>query len=206
MSAQCDLNHPPPRMSERTHTTAADNALLQLVAVGDHAAFAEYYDRVSGPLYSLALKMLGNEQEAQDALQEGMEQLWRKAPTFDPTRSAAFTWSVMLFRSRLLDRLRRRATQTRIMDRVTAAQDDTAQDDSTALHTLTRREDCHIVRKVISTLKEDQRQLLQHAFFTGLSHQDIADQTGRPVGTVKSIIRRALLQLRELLTQEGYQP
>ncbi|MCX6855263.1 MAG: sigma-70 family RNA polymerase sigma factor [Verrucomicrobia bacterium] len=183
----------------------SDNALLQRVAMGDHAAFAQFYDRVSGPLYSLALRMLSDEQDAKDALQEGMEELWRKAPNFDPTRSAAFTWSVMIFRSRLLDRLRSRSSKSRLLEKVTAQTDPISMDDHTSLQSLTRSEDCSLVRRVLSALREEQQELLRHAFFSGWTQQEIADNTGRPLGTVKTTIRRALIELRERLNQEGYE-
>lgn len=183
----------------------SDNALLQRVAMGDHAAFAQFYDRVSGPLYSLALRMLSDEQDAKDALQEGMEELWRKAPNFDPTRSAAFTWSVMIFRSRLLDRLRSRASKGRLLEKVTAQAEPISMDDHTSLQSLTRSEDCSLVRRLLSALREEQQELLRHAFFSGWTQQEIADNTGRPLGTVKTTIRRALIELRERLNQEGYE-
>lgn len=192
-------------MSDRAHNTEADNSLLQRVGTGSHAAFEEFYDRVSGPLYSMALRMLGNEQEAQDALQEGMEHLWRKAPGFDSSRSSAFSWAVMLFRSRLVDRVRRSASQTRTIEKVIAQTDPAQHDDTTAIQSLARREDCQIVRRVMASLREEQQELLHHAFFTGLTQQEIADNTGRPLGTVKTVIRRSLIELRDRLTKEGYE-
>jgi len=191
-------------MPEVEATSDSDNALLEQVAAGDHAAFAQFYDRVSGPLYSMALRMLGSEQEAQDALQEGMEHLWRKAPGFDRSRASAFSWAVMLFRSRLIDRVRRRASQSRMLDQVTAQTDPEAYDDQTAVEALTQRENCTLVRRVMTALRGEQRELLHHAFFSGLTQQEIAEQTGRPLGTVKTVIRRALLELRDRLTREGY--
>lgn len=193
-------------MTERENNTEADNALLLRVAAGDQTAFAQFYDRVAGPLYSMALRMLGNEQDAQDALQEGMEHLWRKAPAFDSSRASAFSWSVMLFRSRLVDRVRHSATQSRTIEKVTAQTDPAEHDDATALSALARREDCHIVRRVMATLREEQQELLRQAFFSGLTQQEIADQTGKPLGTVKTVIRRALIELRDRLSKEGYQP
>lgn len=193
-------------MSEPALSTPSDNALLAKVAGGDHAAFALFYDRVSGPLYSMALRMLGNEQEAQDALQEGMELIWKKAPTFDSSKAAAFSWTVMLFRARLIDRVRRRATQSRMLEKVAGFGDDEVQDDPTAVESLARQEDCSIVRRGLSALKTEQREFLHHAFFSGLTQQEIAESTGRPLGTVKTVIRRALMELRERLTQEGYEP
>jgi RNA polymerase sigma-70 factor, ECF subfamily len=193
-------------MPEPASPPEADNALLLRVATGDTAAFATFYDRMAGPLYSLGLRMLGSEEEARDALQEGMECLWRKAPTFDPTRSAAFTWSVMLFRSRVLDRMRRTHSHARRVQAITAEAPPESHDDSTAVQALVRSEDCLAVRRALSSLKPEQSQLLRLAFFTGLSQSEIAEHTQRPLGTVKSTIRRALLELRERLTQEGYQP
>lgn len=196
----------PSFMQDRPATTDTDNALLQRVATGDHAAFTDYYDRVSGPLYSMARRMLGDEQEAQDALQEGMEHLWRKAPSFDSARASAFSWSVMLFRSRLVDRIRRRATQTRTLEKATAQTDHAAHDDATAVEAMVRGEDCLMVRRALATLADEQQRLLREAFFSGLTQQEIADRTGKPLGTVKTVIRRALIELREQLTREGYQP
>lgn len=183
-----------------------DNALLERVASGDHAAFALYYDRVSGPLFSMALRMLGNEQEAQDALLEGMEHLWQKAPGFDRQRASAFSWAVMLFRSRLIDRVRRRATQARLIENITAQANLDPHDDQSAIERLGRLENCSIVQRALGGLREEQQILLQQAFFSGLTQQEIAEQTGRPLGTVKTIIRRALLELRAQLQREGYEP
>ncbi|MBL9115804.1 MAG: sigma-70 family RNA polymerase sigma factor [Verrucomicrobiaceae bacterium] len=188
--------HPPPDQ---------DLLLLTQVAGGDHAAFTSYYQRVSGPLYSMALRMLnGNEQEARDALQEGMEEIWRKAPTFDPARSSPFTWSVMIFRSRLVDRVRRLASRGRVMEEV-AKEPEPVADEHHALQALTRREDCTLVRRVLAALKSEQQDLLNLAFFSGHTQQEIAERTGRPLGTVKTTIRRALMELKDRLIREGYE-
>jgi len=195
-----------PHMEASASHTEADNALLEQVALGDHVAFGRFYDRVSGPLYSMALRMLNhNEQDAREALQEGLEEIWRKAPAFDSTRSSAFTWAVMIFRSRLVDRVRRSASRGRMMEKLVNREDAEASDEHTALQSLARQEDCRIVRRVLSALKDEQQELLRHAFFSGWTQQEIAENTGRPLGTVKTIIRRALIELRERLSREGYE-
>jgi RNA polymerase sigma-70 factor, ECF subfamily len=196
----------PQTMPDTSANTEIENALLLRVGSGDQQAFASYYDRMAGPLYSLALKMLPSEQEAQDALQEGMERLWRKAATFDPTRSAAFTWSVMVFRSLVLDKLRRSSSRSRTFQKAVEFEDPTALDDSTALQALFRQEDCSIVRRVLADLSAEQQHCLSLAFFTGLTQQQIAEELNKPLGTIKTIIRRALLELRQKLSQEGYPP
>ena len=111
----------------------------------------------------------------------------------------------MIFRSRLVDRVRRSASQGRMMERVVAQADLVTADEQTALQALARREDCSIVRRVLAALKQDQQELLRYAFFSGWTQQEIADNTGRPLGTVKTTIRRALLELRERITKEGYE-
>lgn len=208
----------PPRQLEREHDTEffsmsrppreeeSDNHLLLKVGTGDREAFSRFYDRFSTPLYSLAVRMLRDQHEAEDALQEGMTQLWRKAPTFDPGQSSAFTWTVMIFRSRLVDRLRKRASVTRTLDRATSeSQTEMGIPGSdTGSEAVERRENCDLVRLAVGHLKDDQAQLLEYAFFEGCTHQEVAERTGRPLGTVKTLIRRALLELRTHLTKEGY--
>ncbi|HEY0256102.1 MAG TPA: sigma-70 family RNA polymerase sigma factor, partial [Candidatus Methylacidiphilales bacterium] len=98
-------------MEKAFHSTAGaddDSLLMQRVAQGDRSAFAALYDRFSTPLYSLALKMLANEAEAQDLLQEVFLSLWNKAPAFRPERGSAFSWVVSHLRNRAIDRLRSR--------------------------------------------------------------------------------------------------
>jgi len=182
-----------------------DNALLLQVATGDRNAFARLYDRLSGPLYSMALNMLDDRQEAEDALQEGMAQLWVKAPQFDPQRSAAFTWCVMLFRSRLVDRLRKRSSRKRTLERATLSTALDPDEPPVASELTDLRERCELVHRALESLDADQSRLLRLAFLDGCTHNELAEATGKPLGTVKTIIRRALLELRRRLNQEDYQ-
>jgi RNA polymerase sigma-70 factor (ECF subfamily) len=110
----------------------------------------------------------------------------------------------MLFRSRLIDRVRRKAAQGRMLEKV-ADQTGGPKDDENAISSLARSEDCATVRRVLATLKPGQRELLELAFFSGMTHLQIAEATGKPLGTVKTTIRRALLELRECLAKEGYE-
>src|SRR4030095_2733253 len=95
-------------MAEDTTQQIADREMLLRVARGDQAAFSALYDRLSGPLYSFALKMLGDASDAQDALQEVFVQIWSRAETYDPEKSSVFSWAVLLTRSRAIDPLRAR--------------------------------------------------------------------------------------------------
>jgi RNA polymerase sigma-70 factor (ECF subfamily) len=85
-----------------------DREMLALVAREDQQAFSRLYDRLSGPLYSVALRMLGDAAEAQDALQDVFLQLWRRAGSYDVDQSSVFSWAILMTRSRVIDRLRAR--------------------------------------------------------------------------------------------------
>ena len=101
-------------MSQRAASTAEEAGWLARIALGDEAAFVLFYRRFSVPVFSMLIKMLGNQHDAEEVLQLSFLQIWKKAPTFDPERSAPFTWLVMIARNRALDRLRARDRQTRL--------------------------------------------------------------------------------------------
>ncbi len=174
--------------------------LLTRVAQGEEPAFAELYDRFSTGLYSMALRMVNDAAEAEDVLQETFSHIWRKAATYDATRSSAFTWAVMILRHKAIDRLRVRQRLQRTTDKAIdlnffASVDDTSA--STPLqHELHAR-----VRAALALIPEDQKQAIGLAFFTELTHEEIAAQLKQPLGTVKARIRRGLLRLREFVKE-----
>lgn len=181
-----------------------DEALLQKAARGDESAFAALYDRFSAPLYSIARRILSDEQEARDALQEGFLYLWDHAPQFDATRGKAFSWMVMIFRNKAIDRLRASRRRFRLNE---MAADylldlDNALPES-ADTTVDRSERAEMVRRAIHSLPEDQRKCIEWAFLRGLTHVQLAELMGAPLGTVKTNIRRGLLRLRDILQEVG---
>jgi RNA polymerase sigma-70 factor (ECF subfamily) len=189
-------------MAEETAQQIADREMLLRVGHGDQAAFSALYDRLSGPLYSLALKMLGDASDAQDALQEVFVQIWSRARTYDPEKSSVFSWAVLLTRSRAIDRLRARDRRLRVVVGSTAdeAKLTEATDASTvdsAADTANKKDEAAHVRSLLNNLPEDQRQAIELAFFEHRTHHEIAAQLGQPLGTVKARIRRGLLKLRE---------
>src|SRR5215472_13518745 len=97
-----------------------DQEMIARIGRRDQAAFSALYDRLGGRLYSLALKMLGDASDAQDALQEVFVQIWSRAGTYDPEKSSVFSWAVLLTRSRAIDRLRARDRRLRVMAGSTA--------------------------------------------------------------------------------------
>jgi RNA polymerase sigma-70 factor (ECF subfamily) len=189
-------------MAEDKAQQIADGEMLLRVARGDQAAFSALYDRLSGPLYSLALKMLGDASDAQDALQEVFVQIWSRAGAYDPEKSSVFSWAVLLTRSRAIDRLRARDRRLRVVVGSTVDENKVAgtTDASTvesAADTANKKDEAAHVRSLLNNLPEDQRQAIELAFFGHRTHHEIAAQLGQPLGTVKARIRRGLLKLRE---------
>lgn len=191
-------------MAEDTATAQqmADREMIFRIGRGDQTAFSTLYDRLSGPLYSLAIKMLGDASDAQDALQEVFVQIWSRAGTYDPEKSSVFSWAVLLTRSRAIDRLRARDRRLRVVAGSTADENKVAEatDASTvesAADTANKKDEAAHVRSLLKNLPEDQRQAIELAFFGHRTHHEIAAQLGQPLGTVKARIRRGLLKLRE---------
>lgn len=178
-----------------------DEAILQRVAARDQAAFAELYDRFSGALFALARRILNDEQEARDALQDGFLYLWDKAADYDPIKSKAFTWAVIIFRHKAIDRLRALRRRQRLND---AAYEeliplDRAAAPERADHAAARADQAAMVRKALFSLPEPQRKSIEWAFLKGFTHHQLADMFDEPLGTVKTNIRRGLLRLRDIL-------
>jgi RNA polymerase sigma-70 factor (ECF subfamily) len=177
-----------------------DQEMIARIGRRDQVAFGALYDRLSGPLYSLAMKMLGDPAEAQDTLQDVFLQIWSRAATYDPEQSSVFSWTVLLTRSRVIDRLRARGRRSRVVVASTEDAPSASTDASTAesaADTVERNDEAARVRSVLNNLPAEQRETIELAFFEDLSHHEIAARLGQPLGTVKARIRRGLLKLRE---------
>jgi RNA polymerase sigma-70 factor (ECF subfamily) len=175
--------------------------LLARIAAGEEAAFATLYDRFSPGLFSLVMKMVRDEKEAEDVLQEGFSHIWRRAATYDATRSGAFTWAVMIFRNKAIDHLRVRQRQQRTTDRVTEEFAHSVDGADFTTEEVDHREESVRVRSALGEIPSDQKAAIELAFFGGLTHEEISEKLGTPLGTVKARIRRGLLKLRECLKE-----
>jgi RNA polymerase sigma-70 factor, ECF subfamily len=189
-------------MEDDTVQRRADQQLMVRIAQGDQMAFSALYDRLSGPLYSLALKMLGEAAEAEDALQEVCMQIWSRGANYDPTKSSVFSWAVLLTRGKVIDRLRARGRRARVVTSSTDDGDHPIEDTGastaeTAADTVHKNEQAVRVRSVLGSLPVEQRQAVEMAFFSDLTHHEIATRLNQPLGTVKARIRRGLLRLRD---------
>lgn len=177
--------------------------MIARIVRGEQSAFSTLYDRLSGPLYSLALRMLGDAADAQDALQDVFVQIWSRARTYDPEQSSVFSWTVLLTRSRVIDRLRSRGRRLRVLD---VAEDEGNRPnvaDASAVEsvadTADKNDEAARVRFMLNNLPSEQREAIELAFFSDLTHHEIAARLKQPLGTIKARIRRGLLKLRQRL-------
>ena len=163
------------------------------MAEGDEHALGELYDATLGKVYGVAMRVVGDAALAEDVVAEAYHDVWRNAGRFDSKLGRPITWLLSICRNRALDEYRRRAADTRKIE--SAAQRGVAESVDTPEDLLTSVEERHVVHGLLAAISADDRQLLAMAFFKGLSHQQIADHTDMPLGTVKTRLRRALKKL-----------
>ncbi len=159
---------------------------------------AELYDRHARPIYSLALRILGDETEAEDIVQEVFSQAWKQAARYNASRGAVGAWLLTLARSRAIDRLRaKRARPGDVSDERVAGQLVDAGPPADLL--VLSSEQVARVRAALDELPLLQRAAIELAYYEGLTHAEIADRLEQPLGTVKTRIRLAMLKLRDVL-------
>jgi RNA polymerase sigma-70 factor (ECF subfamily) len=171
-------------------TAIDDGILLQRVRQGDQRAMAEVFDRYGRAVYSVALRILKDTGHAEDVMQEIFFQVWRNSDSFVQGRGSLGAWLVVIARNRSIDLLRRRKPTDSVEDVVLASSTNLA---SEAEHNAMIEK----VQKVLKDLPAEQQRSMELAFFEGLSHSEIAERTGDPLGTVKTRIRLALITLRK---------
>ena len=153
---------------------------------------AQLYDRYSGVVYSVALRVLGDTGAAEDILQEVFLQLWRNPGLFDSSRGNLGAWLAVISRNRAIDGLRKRRPETNIENVIVSVVPDMAVDAE-------RSRAMQKVRSILGEMPDAQRTALELAYFEGLTHTEIADKTGEPLGTIKTRIRAGLIALRKAL-------
>ena len=189
-------NHPRPSDSLVDELEALIFAMRQ----GDERALEALYEATVGKVYGLASAILRQAEDAEDVVCATYAQAWENASSYDSRRANVLGWLLMMCRSRALDLLRKRRTSTGQV--VSAGFDDTrefADQPEDVLSLLQRNTRVH---DALASLPADRRHLVSLAFLRDLSHHEIAATTGMPLGTVKSHLRRALIQLREHLEPE----
>ena len=172
--------------------------LLAAIAKRDQGAMEALYDITIGRAYGVALRITRRRDAAEDVVAEVYWQVWQQADRYDATRGKVLTWLLTLCRSRALDTLRRRDSAESCAEPellITGAH--SSDDDPLGLLLMVERD--NTLHAALKTLDSTPRQLLALAFFKGLSHQEIADYTGMPLGSVKSVLRNAMGALKPLL-------
>lgn len=176
----------------------SDAALLQEAGRGDREAFRFLYRRISKALYSAAFKFTGNAADSDELMQETFLELWKQAPKYNARLAQPLTFASRIARNRAIDRTRKKARRSRIAENSREDIVETTQSKpfAGAFESLRASESAQVIRKAFEVLTEDQRQVLELAYFGGLSQSEIANQESEALGTVKSRIRRGLERLR----------
>jgi RNA polymerase sigma-70 factor (ECF subfamily) len=171
--------------------------LLLDTAAGDRGAFERLYRATSPRLFSVCLRLLSDRAEAEDVLQEVYTAIWHKADQYDPDRAGAMAWMAMIARNRCIDRLRAPGHSAR----TTAIElgDELPDGGATPIDEAEAQTDRERLQRCMQRLDDRRRGLIRTAFFEGATYEELARRSGAPLGSVKSWIRRGLMQLRTCL-------
>ncbi len=169
--------------------------ILQRIARGEQAAVQECLARYSGLVWSLAKRFLGNATEAEDAVQDIFVELWKKADRFNPTLSSEPTYITMVTRRRLIDcrrKIARRPVLAQLPESVASSQ-------APGTRQVDIVDESSKAAAALQELRPEQQRVLKMAVYHGLTHEEISQSTGLPLGTIKTHVRRGLIKLREVL-------
>ncbi|MGE0884642.1 MAG: sigma-70 family RNA polymerase sigma factor [Blastocatellales bacterium] len=173
-------------------------SLLRRIAKGDQSALATLYDNTNKLVYGLILRVLGDSSSAEEVLLDVYTQVWRQAGSYDNVRGTPLAWLTTIARSRAIDRLRsgwqdrqRKEPLDAVNDRETGVANP---EEMTVASELQR-----FVREALSSLSPEQREVIELAYYGGLSHSEIAAKLNQPLGTVKTRTRLGMMKLREAL-------
>lgn len=178
-------------------------SLLGRIQFGDEEALLDLHEQFATLVYSVTYRVLGNQEDAEEATQDTFLRLWDKAEKFDATRGSFTAWLLTIARRVAIDRMRKR-------QRREPPQNSVSMDEKPHLWetTLIKEDLSDLQRTLLSTLKElpeDQQRAIYLAYFHGMSHQDISDHLKKPLGTVKSQIRLGMQKLRDIWLNQHYQ-
>ena len=174
---------------------------MSLVNEGDAKAFAALYDRHGRAAYSLAYRMMGEKQEAEDVVQEAFIKVWRSAGGYRVGRGNVRTWILSIVHNRGIDQIRSHASRRRTQDSVEASAPKSEPSDAFAETWKNSQRDR--VREALNTLPQEQIKILELAYFSGYTHVEIAERLGLPLGTVKGRMRLGLQKIRDFFQAQG---
>jgi RNA polymerase sigma-70 factor (ECF subfamily) len=185
-------NNDPSKAALAASRALEDAILLERLQTADQQAMAALFDRYSGIVYSVALRVLKDSAQAEDVMQDIFIQIWKKPGAFVSGRGSLGAWLAVVARNRAIDSLRRRRPTDSVEDVVLASSTDLASESERNL--LMEK-----VRGHLHQLPPEQRKSVEMAYFEGLSHSEISEKTGDALGTVKTRIRLALIALRKAM-------
>jgi RNA polymerase sigma-70 factor (ECF subfamily) len=193
-------------MQQQSEQSGSDRDIVARMARGDEQALAALYDRFGNLAYSLAYQILGNTADAEEVVTDAFVQAWGTAVSFDPARASVATWLSMIARTRALDRLRSSKRRSQLLEEAAHSAPE-LEGSALPLGTMGGAPDQHAeqagmrarVNQAMSELPENQRKVVELAFFGGLSHSEIAAALNEPLCTVKTRVRTALTKLRAAL-------
>ena len=183
-----DLDAPQARLAD----------LLARTGAGDRRAFADLYSATRAKLFAVSLRIVREGAIAEEVLQESFVSIWNHAGDYAAARSAPMTWMTAIVRNRSLDFVRRSREEPDIDDALSAALVD---ESAAPAREAEERAQAHDLRDCLGELDAEQRQSIALAFFHGLTHSELAAHLRRPLGTVKTHIRRGLIRLRDCLVR-----
>ena len=187
-----------PRTGEAIGDRADQAGLMRRISSGDAAALSELYDQSSRFVYGICLRVLRNPADAEEVTLDVYSQAWRQAARFDGDRGEPLAWLLMLARSRAIDRLRSRGGVRRNEENLEQASG-LAAEGASPEESSSLAQRASTVRAALLRLPAEQREVIELAYFEGLTHTEIAERLAQPLGTAKSRIRLGLQHLRQVL-------
>lgn len=173
-------------------------ALIKKVASGDQSAVTTLYDSTSRMVFGLIVRIIGDRETAEEVLLDVFTQVWRQASSYDTNRGAPLAWLMTIARSRAIDRLRSGKHDQQNKEPLDSIGDVSAAGASPEEATV-NSERQRLVRTALDSLSPEQREVIELAYFSGLSHSEIALKLGQPLGTVKTRTRLGMIKLRDML-------
>jgi RNA polymerase sigma-70 factor (ECF subfamily) len=185
----------------RQYLLLADEDLISLVQTRDAQAFAALYDRHSRAAYSLAYRMMGERQAAEDLVQDSFLKVWRASESYRVERGSVRTWLLSIVHNSGIDQIRSTASRRRTQERVELSAP--RSQPSEAFAESWRNSQREQIREALKTLPPEQLKILELAYFSGYTHVEIAELLGLPLGTVKGRMRLGLKKVRDYFGSQG---
>ena len=183
------------RGRRRQHLLLADEDLISFVGQGDAEAFTTLYDRYGRAAFSLAYRVIGERQAAEDLVQDAFLKLWRSATSYRPERGSVRTWLLSIVRNRGIDQLRSQASRRRTQEKIEASAP--RSQPSEAFAETWRNSQRDQLREALNTLPPEQLKILELAYFSGYTHAQISQLVDVPLGTIKGRMRLGLKKMRD---------